>query len=404
MPAAVSELDQLINRGLAALPDVRAARRVADVLVRRTDERAVFGLCLLTLEMALLHDSRACHELPARVPVLLDAYRDPDRAARLLGHNQALRERWQKVLPVVAEFVSGHPLDSRRSQVDSRESTVDSRPATTDSSHACSMPSAPLDAPPPEGEAGARGRSGLRSPQEIGPSGLESAGGRPAGQVPGAAVPPSSLPRSVTPVEELAIEEVLDSVGAAVAPGGPPPPPPDAFAPRPAPVEAPPPLPREALASDSGRGDFWGFVDKALDRVPEDSEDPQVRSLRVERGADRARLESFARELLERFPNHAGARALCSLVQLFVAGQQKERGALAGVNRDRQELIRSGLSLLPAWSAAADVAVLFENDGPETRASFAVVVDLVRNYLLFCHRNHCDPAAPEAVERFAVNS
>ena len=105
-------------------------------------------------------------------------------------------------------------------------------------------------------------------------------------------------------------------------------------------------------------------------------------------------------DLMARHPQMRHARALAALTLLYVAGQEKERGLL-GVNKERLQLIRSGLSMLGDPKAAGQVAVLFEVDGPETRQAFAPVVDIVLGYLGFCAREKLDPRSADTAAQYA---
>jgi len=122
-------------------------------------------------------------------------------------------------------------------------------------------------------------------------------------------------------------------------------------------------------------------------------------SFAAARSADRSHLVRFAHDLLARFPQGRHARQLAALTLLYVAGHEKERGLL-GVNKERLKLIRTGLSLIGDPNAAGQVAVLFESDGPITRAGFGTIVEMVTSFLGFCHREGLDPKTADAFEKF----
>jgi hypothetical protein len=99
-------VDHLVEAGLSALPDLVEARRALDQLGLLGGDRAVFAACVLTLEMALLKDARAREDLPDYVGVLLEAFHDPRLANLLLAGSPELEKRWQRIRPVVADFVA----------------------------------------------------------------------------------------------------------------------------------------------------------------------------------------------------------------------------------------------------------------------------------------------------------
>jgi len=357
MPAALSRLareerliGELVARGLAASPHVAALREIVDQLAEFGSDRAVFAHCVLTLELALLKDERARAELPERVEVLLEAFHDPRLANVLVAGSPELTLRWAKIRPVVAEFVS-----SRAARSPARP------PAPTPLSTAPTARLPPLPA-----------------------------------------LTPRPMPRLATPIELITeIQEILEeepplsptptppplSVAGARLPGSPPPPP----LPDPADV----PLDPETRA-------FWIYAEQALGRVPNEKESVlKAQAFAVERGADRTHLVRFAHDLIARFPRIKQARALSALTLLYVAGQEKERGLL-GVNRERLDLLRTGLSLLGDPVAAAQVTVLFESDGTTTRLAFAAVLEVVRSYLAFCLRARIDPRLPESAAQFTT--
>jgi hypothetical protein len=324
-------VDTLVLRGLKALPDLVAARQAADELAACSGDRAVFALCLLTLELALGGEQRARQELPTRVGVLLEAFRDPALASLLSAGNPELSKRWDRVRPVVGEFVSLQ-----------------------------------LAPPPPQS--------------------------------------PAKMPRLATPVE--LIEEIQEIIEEPPAPHTPPPPPPPPAAVK---VGGPPPPPVPSAAAKPPAKEpneevrsFWRFAEEALGRVP----DPEHSvlgcvSFSCERSSDRERLVRFAHSAIARFPHCEPARALASLVLLFTASQQgKGRGLLGLKRKERLDVLRTGLALLGDPVAAGQAAVLFENDGPETRRHFADLVDLVQGFLGFCAHEGLDPSKPETHARY----
>jgi hypothetical protein len=380
-------IDELVTRGLAALPDVREARGALDELARLHGDRAVFALCLLTLELARAGDALAREELPDHVGVLLEAWQDPALATLLTAGNQELAARWERVRPIVGEFVQ------LKQGTPQRRLTPGPIPRLATPVELMieiqEMIETPCPAPPSAAVPRHATPVETLEIEEV----IEE-------QQPLPPVRPAPLARQATPFELLDIQEIIEEV----RPAAPPPPPPPAalLGARPPP---PPPPPAaccdpEPPPLDEQTRLFWRFAEEALGRAP--SPDMSLigkRSFAAEKSADRTRLVRFAHSTLARFPCCEHARALAALVLLYAGSQEKERGLL-GVNRERLEALRTGLSLLGDPGPAASVAVLFENDGPLTVEHFAGVVDLVSSYLGFCAREGLDPRMPETQARF----
>lgn len=366
-------VDRLVAEGLAALPDIEGAKRCLRELSVIGGDRALFATCVLTLECALLKDDGARAALPEYVGVLLEAYRDPRLANVLVAGSPDLEARWQRILPVVADFVALQRQPTVLAEVTFGED-------------------------------------------------LESVSVR---------TDPSPTQRLSTSVELIAeIEEIIEDVSAQpprpppmpLLTPMPPPPEPDLASRRTDPMRAAPPAPpaQAVWAPDQPRvhhalppepeveqpippevRSFWEYTEKALGRVPDPAQSMiGAQSFPVARSSDRTHLVRFAHDLVARYPQCAQARALAALTLLYVAAQEKERGLL-GVNKSRLKLLRSGLALLGDARAAGQVAVLFESDGPDTRQAFAPVVDLVWSYLGFCAREGLDPGLPESAALFA---
>jgi hypothetical protein len=382
-PAFDCDVDRVLLEGLAALPNLDGAQNAARLLERARGDRALFALCVLTLELARHQDEQARAALPSRVGVLLEAFRHPTFARVLVAGNPALESRWEKIRPIVGEFMA-------------------------------SRPEVPQEAP--QG-VGADAASKERPPS-----------------VPAGDGPPARLSTSVEIIEELSVllehekqaktAEAPPPAKPGPLPARPPrkPPPPPPLTPPPVAIQPgrPPPLPTRAAAASAAAGSlspspaavpsespvdpsvraFWAFAEQALGRAPDDNQSvTSAQCFAAEKSADRANLVRFARELVARFPKVREARALASLTLLYVAGQEKARGLL-GVNRERLEILRIALTLLSDPEAGGHAAVLFEVDGLRTHRAFVNVVDILHSYLAFCLQHELDPLRPEAALEF----
>ncbi len=380
-PALDCDVDRVVIEGLCALPELSRARTAAELLARCRGERAAFALCLLTLELARQQDEQASSQLPAHVGILLEAFRSPALARVLVAENRELAARWEKIRPIIAEFVS-----SRNVRVDAREVTPadDNLPARLEDEA-----TARVETPP--NSRSAKPVEVIEQPSPI----LEHERTTGSASLPGTS---PSVAETSAPAEQPSAQ--LEESPASAVPTG-----------LPAPSVSPPPAPPrtgefhlpagvDPCPLDPATREFWNFTEVALGRVPDDSQNllhPQC--FIAEKSAERTSLTRFARELVGRFPKVPQARALASLTLLYVAGQEKVRG-LFGVNRERLETIRVALSLLGDPEAGADAAVLFESDGGTTRRSFVQVVEILHGFLAFCLKHQLDPQLPEAALRF----
>lgn len=383
-PAFDCDVDRVLFEGLAALPNLDGAQKAARLLERARGDRAVFALCVLTLELARHKDEHARAALPSRVGVLLEAFRHPTLARVLVAGNPALKSRWEKIRPIVGEFVASR---AQAPQVVDAGAAGEERP-----------PSVPAGDNSP-----ARLSTSVEIIEELSVL-LEHEKQAKTAEAPPPAKPgslPARPPRKPPPPPPLT-PPPLTAPPVAIQPGRPPPlPTRGAAAPSAAGIPAPSPAaaPLESPVDPSVRA-FWAFAEQALGRAPGDNQSvASAQCFAAEKSADRANLVRFAQELVARFPKVREARALASLTLLYVAGQEKARGLL-GVNRERLETLRIALTLLSDPEAGGHAAVLFEVDGPRTHRAFVNVVDILHSYLAFCLQHGLDPLRSEAALEF----
>ncbi len=408
-PSRIDEVDAVVARAIAALPDLGAARAIAGELERLGGDRAVFARCILTLELAIAGDPQSREELSQHVAVLIQAYEDPMLAILLVAGNPLLVARWEKVRPVVQDFVR-------------QRSAAEPGARQQPKSDASGPPVLYPKQAPKEGMAPPQ--LSRQTPAPPAPPTLPLSA--PSTQ-PAATQPPKPAPRLATPLELIADIQALAAQPPAPAGARPPPAPPLPRVPTlpyrpPKPtdrlatptelileiqeiveVAEPPPPPADSQEEQPVSEEclaFWQFTEEALGRAPDPSGSTVGQSsFPVQKSSDRARLVRFAHSLLERFSQVPQARSLAALVLLFVAGHEKERGLL-GVNRERVEMLRTGLSLMGELKPASQVAAMFEHDGTHTRESFIVVLEAVRKYLGYCLANKLDPRDPETARNY----
>jgi hypothetical protein len=98
------DVEGQIARCLAAAEDAVALRQELSGLSELSGKRAEFAYCLFSLDLARLGEAEARAQFARHAGVLLEAHRDPSVAAELLGGNEALERRWQRFVPLLAEF------------------------------------------------------------------------------------------------------------------------------------------------------------------------------------------------------------------------------------------------------------------------------------------------------------
>jgi hypothetical protein len=168
------------------------------------------------------------------------------------------------------------------------------------------------------------------------------------------------------------------------------------------PLVPPPPPPRTGEVPSPETQAFWAHTEKVLELLPdENGQLSGKQAFAVRTKQERNQLQQFAEDLLKQFPGSAQARALSSLVHLHLGAHLKEKTLFGQPNAQRRGLLRQGLVLLTTdVRAAGHAAVLFENDGPETTAEFAQVVEVVHHYLSFCAQKGLDPLQATVVDQF----
>ncbi|MBS2031100.1 MAG: hypothetical protein JST54_24575 [Deltaproteobacteria bacterium] len=370
-------LDGAVDACFAARGTITALGMAMDALFALPrSERVDFAVCLFELELVRMGVEDAKGQFAARTELLLSAYRDRLLAQRLIGSSAGLKALWADLVPYLEEFFEG-PDDEY--EIVEEEAVAAEEVHAADDLGVAEEPEQPLidaaivEEPPPESVEGLE----VEVLEEV-----------PAGR----AKPPPPPKPSPTPVPGRIPAHTpgkgvtrRSSVSGIKRPAPPPPPPAQEFA-------APSP---ETLA-------FWAHTEKALNLLPDESgmlSGLQAFSL-GSRDA-RTRLKHFAREVVTRFPSSPEARAAGCMVELYLATHQKEKTLFGKPNEKRQEAIQDALALLSGDAvAAANAAVLFENDGPETIAQFAQALEALHKYLGFCFRKNLDPLKPETVQQF----
>lgn len=97
-------VDEQVARCLAAAQDPVALRQELGGLQGMKSQRAEFAYCLFSVDLAKLGEPEAKANFARYAGILLEAHRDPDLTAYLLGGNEELQRRWASFVPLLLEF------------------------------------------------------------------------------------------------------------------------------------------------------------------------------------------------------------------------------------------------------------------------------------------------------------
>ena len=350
-------LDVAIAGCFAARGDLARLRATLDALSAFPESpRRELAVCLFELELVRLGAEEAKPEFAQRTALLLEAYRDPERARALIGESSELKSLWDDLVPYLEEFFE--PPEDDYEVVEEVVEVGDALEVvepTTAEEEALEFQidvdvDEPRPAPPPP-------------PPNITPA-------------------PGRIP-AVTPGIGR-IRRVSSQSYRRLSIPPPPAPPPSSIQPGP-----------ETLA-------FWAHAEKELELLPdENGQLSGKQAFDLHARDQRTKLKRLASEVVQRFSQSPEARALGCLIELYLAAGQKEKTLFGKPSEKRQLAVQDALSLLTRDPVAAGhAAVLFENDGPETREAFGEALVLVQRFLGFCARNALDPLASEAVQKF----
>ncbi|MDF1564113.1 MAG: hypothetical protein P1V51_13775 [Deltaproteobacteria bacterium] len=123
--------------------------------------------------------------------------------------------------------------------------------------------------------------------------------------------------------------------------------------------------------------------------------------LDLESAEDIERLESFLRSVGAWAALEPEARGLACLGHLYLAVHLRRHTMFSTLNERRSDALRIGLSALGASLDSLQIAAAFlaaEGDHVEGHQK---VLELIIDYLGWCHRQGLDPLAPEAIEAYA---
>jgi len=156
----------------------------------------------------------------------------------------------------------------------------------------------------------------------------------------------------------------------------------------------------DAQRAEQARYEFGLILAKQLGQ---DSEHGLFGAMGFETASSRDldRLDAFLNQALS-FADLVGtARGMACLGQLFVATHLRMKTLFGKRNARRASAVRAGLSHLPADSLALEqAAAVFELEGGAALVAFEKVIELLLDYVAFCHQHRGDPRAAATIDAY----
>lgn len=149
---------------------------------------------------------------------------------------------------------------------------------------------------------------------------------------------------------------------------------------------------------------FWRGTEVALGLLPPvDAPRVNTRVFAADHRNERKKLTNYLEDVKNRFTEAEvpESKALQCLMKMYLAAHLKEKTLFGQKNEKRAEGFREAFLLLGRDpKAAAHAAVWFEMDGPHTIEKLGEALEVLADYLQFCHRNTLDPLAPTSPALF----
>jgi len=118
-------------------------------------------------------------------------------------------------------------------------------------------------------------------------------------------------------------------------------------------------------------------------------------------GKELDRLQGFLDQALSYSGMVTTARGMASLGHLFLATSLRMKSLFGKRNARRAQALRTGLLRLPAdLTSVEHAAAIFELEGGNAMLAFEKVMELMLDYLAFCHQQHKDPRAAVTVDAY----
>lgn len=117
--------------------------------------------------------------------------------------------------------------------------------------------------------------------------------------------------------------------------------------------------------------------------------------------AELDRLETFLKQAVSYADRVSTARGMASLGYLFMATHLRMKSLFGKRNPRRAAALKSGLVRLPAdLEAVVHAAAIFELEGGTAMDGFEKVLELLMDFLAFCHQQRRDPRAAASADAY----
>lgn len=157
--------------------------------------------------------------------------------------------------------------------------------------------------------------------------------------------------------------------------------------------------PADARA-ERARAEFAGVLAKQL---AQDSNQGIFASSGFETASSRDldRMDAFLNQALSYADLVSTARGMASLGHLFLATHLRMKTLFGKRNQRRAQAVRTGLVRLPAdLEAVEHAAAVFELEGGAAMLGFEKVLELLLDFLAYCHQTRQDPRAAATVDAY----
>ncbi|MBS2029956.1 MAG: hypothetical protein JST54_18790 [Deltaproteobacteria bacterium] len=145
------------------------------------------------------------------------------------------------------------------------------------------------------------------------------------------------------------------------------------------------------------------FANILARQLGQDSEHGIFGGTGFETGSSREldRLQGFLDQAISYSDMVTTARGMASLGHLFLATSLRMKSLFGKRNPRRAQALRTGLLRLPADVTSIEhAAAIFELEGGNAMVAFEKVVELVLDYLAYCHQQRKDPRAAVTVDSY----
>jgi len=157
----------------------------------------------------------------------------------------------------------------------------------------------------------------------------------------------------------------------------------------------------EAERETARSGELRNLVTKSLGQDLRQQVVHLGQMLDLSSAEDLDRLQSFLRSVGAWATIEAEARGLACLGYLYLAVNLRRHTIFSTLNQERVDALRIGLSQLAASSESAEMAAAFLASEGGHIEGFHKVLELIIDFMAWCHQRGLDPGDPEAIEAYS---